>query len=116
MTAGPLRVDVVERDRPSVTLRLAGDLAFDTSAQLLRAAERLLAEGYCRLRIDLAALRLCDSSGLSALIEVHHAARDAGGWMRPVGPSRPLLGLFARTGLDRVFLLDGTPVGDRATG
>ncbi|MFB9236492.1 STAS domain-containing protein [Plantactinospora siamensis] len=116
MTGGPLRVEISGGDRSSATLHLTGDLAFETAAELLRAATGLLDEGRCRLRLDLSGLELCDSSGLSALIEIHHAARRAGGWMRPVRAPRNLTRLFERTGLDRFFLLGQPPVDDRATG
>ncbi|MFD5900667.1 STAS domain-containing protein [Streptomyces microflavus] len=56
-----------------VRLRLTGDLDYDTSHELVaRAAERLADRPDLRdLYLDCAQLGLCDSMGVSALLQVH---------------------------------------------
>ncbi|MFC7549899.1 STAS domain-containing protein [Plantactinospora sp. GCM10030261] len=113
MPSGPLRFETTRHGRQSVTMRLAGDLDFDTAPAFVRAANRLLADGHCHLTVDLAGVDMCDSSGLSALIEVRRCAVASGGSMSPVNAGPALVRLFERTGLDRVFALPaaGSAVG-----
>ncbi len=116
MTPGPLRVEVVRDEPGTATLRVSGDLDFETNDELHRVAVRLIEEGRCRLRLDLSGLGLCDSSGLSALIELHRAAGLAGGWLRIDRPNPVLVRLLQRTGLDRVFRPEEPRLSARPTG
>ncbi|MEW1576919.1 STAS domain-containing protein [Streptomyces microflavus] len=75
MTAlsSPFFTVTAEEGRSWVRLRLTGDLDYDTSHELVaRAAERLADRPDLRdLYLDCAQLRLCDSMGVSALLQVH---------------------------------------------
>lgn len=70
----------VEAGPGSARLHLAGDLDCDTSHQLVPYVDRCLDAhpGLHALQLDCAALRFCDSMGLSALLTVHRrtTARD----------------------------------------
>ncbi|MFD3877029.1 STAS domain-containing protein [Streptomyces microflavus] len=75
MTAlpSPFFTVTAEEGRGWVRLRLTGDLDYDTSHELVaRAVERLADRADVRdLYLDCAQLRLCDSMGVSALLQVH---------------------------------------------
>ena len=53
------------------------------------------------LALDLSAVRFVDSSALGALVSVYKAA--AGGRVRLLGVTAPVLGLLKLTRMDRVF-------------
>ncbi|MFJ9624184.1 STAS domain-containing protein [Streptomyces sp. NPDC101181] len=78
MTAlpSPLFTVTAEEGRDWVRLRLSGDLDYDTSHQLVsRAVDGMAGAPDARdLYLDCAGLSLCDSMGVSALLQVH---RDA---------------------------------------
>jgi anti-anti-sigma factor len=64
-------------------IRLAGELDFDTSSDLLATTRRVLAEharpGSLRqLRLDCAGLSFCDTMGLSALLTIRRDTETAG--------------------------------------
>ncbi|WP_411080356.1 STAS domain-containing protein [Streptomyces sp. cmx-18-6] len=83
MTAlpNPLLAVAIEEGPGWARLRLTGDLDYDTSHELVaRARERMTAQPDLNdLYLDCAALGLCDSMGVSALLQIHRdtAARDA---------------------------------------
>ncbi|MER5202080.1 STAS domain-containing protein [Streptomyces sp. NPDC002825] len=80
---------------------LAGDLVWDSADELLDAVRARLAPGNAPtdLRLDCAALTLCDSMGLSALLALHRLAEAAGVPLHL--DRRPPF-------LDRLLLLTGT--------
>lgn len=55
-----------------------------------------------RTVVDLSAVTFIDSSGISAFITAHHAARRSGGWLRLVGPTDCVLRTIRLVGLDHV--------------
>ncbi|MFJ9688292.1 STAS domain-containing protein [Streptomyces bacillaris] len=75
MTAlpSPLLTVTAEEGRGWVRLRLTGDLDHDTSDELVaRATEQLTARpGLDDLYLDCAGLGMCDSMGVSALLQIH---------------------------------------------
>ncbi|WP_405779850.1 STAS domain-containing protein [Streptomyces sp. NBC_00859] len=66
----------VEPGPDTAHLRLTGELDYDTCAELTRRAGTCLAENprLRELHLDCAHLTLCDSMGLSTLIQIHRNA------------------------------------------
>ena len=96
------------RLRPDgVGLVLSGDLDLHSAPALLDLLPRLL--GNCRQRnatraeIDCAGLTLCDSSGLTAFIRAHQAAREAGISLVLIDRPAQLTNLLDLAGLSRMF-------------
>ncbi|MGC4938826.1 STAS domain-containing protein [Kribbella sp. DT2] len=66
-------------DRGSdVVAMVSGELDFGTTALLTDAGGPIVAAGRS-LVLDLSGLSFCDSTGLGALVQLHHAAEAAGG-------------------------------------
>ncbi|MFF9499690.1 STAS domain-containing protein [Streptomyces sp. NPDC014656] len=85
----------------TLRVELAGDLAWDSTDDLLDAVRTRLdrAPAPSDIRLDCARLTLCDSMGLSALLALHRLASAAGGRLHL--DRRPAF-------LDRLLLLTGT--------
>ncbi|MGW5290448.1 STAS domain-containing protein [Streptomyces bacillaris] len=108
MTAlpSPLLTVTAEEGPGWVRLRLTGDLDYDTSSELVaRAMEQLAARpGLDELYLDCAGLEMCDSMGVSALLQVHRdtAARRV---RLHVEEAPPFLDRIMRiTGIDHLFV------------
>ncbi|MDR7274992.1 STAS domain-containing protein [Catenuloplanes atrovinosus] len=99
----PLRIDVSHPDPATALLSLAGDLDFDTAEELVDEAERALITEIRTLRLDLSGLYICDSSGLSALLHIHHDAREVGTDFEITGVTAQLRRILEVTGLDAVL-------------
>jgi anti-anti-sigma factor len=88
-------------------LVLSGDLDLHSAPALLDLLPRLLgncrAEGAERAEIDCADLALCDSSGLTALIRAHQAAREAAVGLVLLDRPGQLDHLLDLAGLSRMF-------------
>lgn len=97
-----LTIEVTRLDAGHVQLRLTGELDYDTAPELIAAAAQLSDTGGQQLLIDLTAVSLCDSSGLSALLVVHRAA----GAIRLTGVSPQLRQMLDRTGLTELLAVD----------
>ncbi|GAB3821850.1 anti-sigma factor antagonist [Kribbella italica] len=61
-----------------VVATVAGELDFGTTGLLIDAGGPVVAAGRA-LVLDLSGLAFCDSSGLGALVQLHHSAVAAGG-------------------------------------
>jgi anti-anti-sigma factor len=84
-----------------VTLRVVGDVDYLTTPRFVLAVTEVLAKTptLCELRIDLADLSFCDSSGLSGLLQIQRKTSAAG--IRLCLDNRP-------AHLDRMLDLTGT--------
>ncbi|MFJ7057600.1 STAS domain-containing protein [Streptomyces griseobrunneus] len=107
MTAlpSPFFTVTAEGGRGWVRLRLTGDLDYDTSHELVaRAAERLADRPDLRdLYLDCAKLRLCDSMGVSALLQVHRDTAARSMYLH-VEDAPPFLDRIMRiTGIQHLF-------------
>lgn len=87
--------------RGTLTVTVAGDLDYETSDDLLEEVRALLTRSpeTAEILLDCSQLTLCDSMGLSALLQLRRDADLAG--CRLVLDHRPLL-------LDRLLELTGT--------
>ena len=76
----PLTLVLVSPDPRTLRIAVRGDLDYATHKELMDAAATALADPQelSDLRIDCAELRVCDSSGLSALLMIRRRASDAG--------------------------------------
>ncbi|MDY7104311.1 MAG: STAS domain-containing protein [Actinomycetota bacterium] len=86
-------------DPDELVLVVHGEIDTATSPRLQARLEDLPAEASVCL--DLADVSFVDSSGLSALIAVHHRQRNGGGRLRFRALNDVVARLFAVTGLDR---------------
>ncbi|GAA0736907.1 STAS domain-containing protein [Dactylosporangium roseum] len=88
-------------DRTVITAR--GVIDYGSRSVLREATDEALDGGKVRLVLDLSGVTLCDSSGLSTLVDVHRRATAAGGWLRLAG-LRPIVSTaLTLTNLDRVL-------------
>lgn len=94
--ARPVRAD-------AVVLEARGAVDLATAGALEHAAAEQLAQGRTRILLDLAGVPLCDSTGLTALLRIHHRAEADGGRLRLVAPRQQVRGLLELTNLTRVL-------------
>jgi anti-sigma B factor antagonist len=86
-------------------LRIEGVLDAQTSPDLRPQIDRLVDEKRMSITIDLAALRLIDSSGVGVLVSLFKRAKSYGGTVRIQGIKDQPLTIFKLLKLDRVFAL-----------
>ena len=92
-----------------VVLRLSGDVDALTQAGYRASADELLAPGGVeRLVVDMADVVTIDSSGLGLLVHLQSLTRDNGIGMVLTDVPPRAGALLKRTGLDRVFEIDGS--------
>jgi len=92
----------------SAVLRLTGDVDALTQAEFRRMADDLLAESTTsRLVVDMSELSTIDSSGLGLLVHLHTVCREKDVPMVLTNVPPRADALLKRTGLDRVFRIDG---------
>ncbi|MEU6851762.1 STAS domain-containing protein [Actinacidiphila alni] len=61
-----------------------------------------------RVILDLAALRYCDSTGITALIAAYQLADRSGARLTLAGPREDLMRLFSVLGIDQLFVVQPT--------
>ena len=96
-----------ETARPAL-FRVATDIDTGSAADL---KPRLLTELRTHgpsLILDLEAVQFIDSTGLGMLVSILKEARQAGGNVRLINPSREVMRLLQITGLEQVFEIGGT--------
>ncbi|MFF5173440.1 STAS domain-containing protein [Micromonospora sp. NPDC000089] len=101
-----LSIEVTRLDAGLARLTLSGDLDFDTAPELIAAAAQARADGHHDLLIDLAAVGLCDSSGLSAFVVI---SQSGAGRVRLAGVNPHLQQLLDRTGLAELLAVEQGP-------
>jgi anti-sigma B factor antagonist len=84
-------------------VRLSGRLDLLAAGDLKVRIQRLVAEGWSQLVVDLSAVPFIDSSGLGALIGGLKAARNAGGDFRIASPAEQIRYILQVSTLDRVL-------------
>lgn len=89
---------------PCVIARLAGDFDFGSAAEVRdRVTKALDLTQPPLLVIDMQAVSVCDSSGLSVLVYLHKAVTASGGRLLLSGLNGRCKHLFAITALDKFF-------------
>ena len=95
-------------DQDGATIfRVQGELDALSAAELRPALDRLVSDARLDVTVDLAELRLIDSSGVGALVALYKRVRAAGGAVRFVGVTAQPLLIFKLLRLDMVFELAG---------
>src|SRR5262245_54894100 len=85
------------------TLHIEGALDALTAPELRPTLEALVAEQRRMVIVDLAELRLVDSSGVGAIVALYKRIRAQGGQVKVVGLRDQPLAIFRLLRLDRVF-------------
>jgi anti-sigma B factor antagonist len=99
-----LTIDVSnEGDRAAA--RLSGELDIVTAETCKRQLSEVVDGGAKTLRLDLGELAFIDSSGLGALVAVHHHAVAAGATVELAGVSSQVRRLMQITRLDELFTI-----------
>ena len=101
--------EVVSADESS-TVRYEGDLDIVTSEDLKRRLARLVEDGTTTVTLDLRDVGFVDSSGLGALVAMHHFAVAHGAQFVVQGAPHHVRSLFSLTRLDDLLQIeDGRP-------
>jgi anti-sigma B factor antagonist len=90
-------------DDGSVRLAIEGELDAVSVSDLRSDLEQLLARRPPRVEVDLARLRMVDSSGVGALVSLYKRARAQGGTVVVSGLRDQPLAIFRLLRLDRVM-------------
>lgn len=85
------------------TLTIDGTLDAVTAPELRPVLDALVAENRKKIVVDLASLRLIDSSGVGVLVSLFKRVRAYGGEVNLVGLRDQPLAIFKLLRLDRVF-------------
>jgi anti-sigma B factor antagonist len=86
-------------------LRIEGVLDAVTAPEIRPTIDALIAEKRPAISVDLAALRLIDSSGVGAIVSLFKRAKAYGGAVTVAGLKDQPLAIFRLLRLDRVFSL-----------
>ena len=102
LTDERVTVDVGERDGV-VVVTVGGKVLYDTLAPLADALARLTTRPGLCVVLDLAAVPMCDSSGLNLFVRTRSQLTATGGWLRLSG-TRPIVdSVLHITNLDRIL-------------
>jgi anti-sigma B factor antagonist len=99
-----LTIDV-STEGEAAQARLAGELDIVTAETCKRQLSEVVDGGATSLRLDLGELAFIDSSGLGALVAVHHHAVAAGAAVELTGVSSQVRRLMQITRLDELFTI-----------
>jgi anti-sigma B factor antagonist len=88
------------------TLRFEGDLDIVTSEEMKRQLAALVESGTSKVTIDLSDVGFVDSSGLGALVAVHHLAQARGAELVVRQAPPHVQDLFALTRLDALLRVE----------
>ena len=83
-------------------LGVRGEIDYQSVGVLTRAMFPADPTAGPRVVVDLGEVTFMDSSGVNALVAVHHATRAAQGWLRLAGAHGPVLRTVQLVGLDAV--------------
>lgn len=89
---------IIERTESMATVR--GEIDAHTAPAVRDAGDSMLAS-HGSARFDLSGVEFIDSSGLGVLVALTSSARDAGGDVTLVAPSKPVVRLLEISGLDQ---------------
>ncbi len=84
-------------------LRIEGSLDAMSTPELRPVIDQLVAEKRARITVNVAALRLIDSSGVGAIVSLYKRSRSQGGEVTVKGLRDQPLAIFKLLRLDRVF-------------
>lgn len=93
-------------DGDATVVTIEGSLDAMTAPQIRPLIDELASDGVRRVVIDLASLRLVDSSGVGVIVSLFKRLRARDGELRIRGLSGQPLAIFKLLNLDRVFDLE----------
>ncbi|MFE7749018.1 STAS domain-containing protein [Streptomyces sp. NPDC057428] len=100
----PLFTVTAETGPGTVRLRIGGDLDYDTSGELAAQAEACLdTHGPDALHLDCSKLLMCDSMGVSTLLQIHRSTSARGVRLHLDGPPPFLERILTVTGIRAIF-------------
>jgi anti-sigma B factor antagonist len=103
-TKGSLSLKVTQTDNEAETeLRVEGVLDALTASDMRSVVDAVVTSNRLRVKLDLARLRLIDSSGVGALVSLYKRVRAKGGSVVVVGLRDQPLTVFRLLRLDHVF-------------
>jgi anti-anti-sigma factor len=108
--AVPLTITARDQDQRRI-LVLAGDLDAGTAPQFAEAALALVNEGVRDIFIEMSGLTMCDSSGLSVLVELASRLRAQAGRLAIVAPPDTVRRVLDVGGVGATFVVAPTVAG-----
>ena len=97
-------------DSGTVTLHITGELDAVSVPDLRPVLDDLISKGHKKIVVDLAGLRLIDSSGVGAIVYLFRKTKAAGGVVTVKGASDQPLAILRLLKLDQILLIDGPRV------
>lgn len=97
--------DSITIERTAGTVAVRGEVDAHTAPEM-RTAGQAVVEELGSARLDLSGVEFIDSSGLGVLVALTSAAREAGGDVVIVAPSRPVTRLLQISGLEGHLTVD----------
>jgi anti-sigma B factor antagonist len=97
-------VTIIAKEAGTARIRIEGELDTVTVGDLRSQIDKLVANEPKRVEVDLAALRMLDSSGVGALVSLYKRVRAYGGEVVMVGLRDQPLAIFRLLRLDRVMI------------
>ncbi len=102
-TGASVDIDVRKHAKVQV-IRLRGDLKIGEAVdEFRRTVEELLGEGYARLVVSIGEVPMIDSSGIGVLVRSLTTAKQKGGSLKLVNPSKLALQTLKIVGLINLF-------------
>ena len=86
-----------------VVCHVTGEIDINTSPEIKKALDKLLAKKSPKIVINLSKVNYVDSSGLATLVEILKNMRSYGGRVRLTNLSSKVKSLFEITKLDKLF-------------
>jgi anti-sigma B factor antagonist len=106
-----------EGDQQHPVLVLSGEIDMASVDMVLEAALPCLADGAKQMSLDFARVTFIDSTGLGALVTIHHTAQQAGVQLMVREVPDPVVRLLELTALDTLLAYEGQHDGHpRASG
>ncbi|HOX37217.1 MAG TPA: STAS domain-containing protein [Candidatus Brocadiia bacterium] len=100
-----MQTSVEERDN-AVIVALAGRFDAASASDVKKLLKGLIADGKCRLVLELSQVDFLDSSGLGVLVTCKRLADNGGGDLRLAGADSRIETILKMTRLNRVFEID----------
>ena len=99
-----MTVTISSREAGAARIAIEGELDTMTVGDLRSEIDKMVANEPKRVEVDLAALRMLDSSGVGALVSLYKRVRAYGGQVVMVGLRDQPLAIFRLLRLDRVMI------------
>jgi anti-anti-sigma factor len=98
----------VQQDGARAVLRLTENLTASNAPELRVELKSLVAQGMRELVVDLADVRVVDSTGIGLLVAAHNSLSHLGGKLSVINANPDLLSLFTTFRLNKHFDITGS--------